>query len=130
MARFTGWRVTRAGIIFIIVAVVLAALVLVGVRFAQQRGEQARQNDAAEIARQNQESSDTPAIAEATPTPTEETPAATEGTSTPDVASIAPAAPSALPETGIGNFVPVVLLALVTYGAVRFALDRRTQFQR
>lgn len=55
MASLSGMRITRAGIIFIIVAVALAALVFGGLYVAQQRGEQVRRDEAAEIARQNLE---------------------------------------------------------------------------
>lgn len=53
MAVWTGWRITRTGIVFIIGVVVLAALVFGAVWYVQQRGEQARRAEAVKIAEQN-----------------------------------------------------------------------------
>ena len=52
MARFSGARITRAGIIFIIGIVVLAGLVFGGVMIAKNRGEQVRRDEAIKIAEQ------------------------------------------------------------------------------
>ena len=123
MARFNGWRLTRAGFIFIVVTLLLAVVVFAGVRFAQQRGEQVRQDEAAEIARQNQDESDTPVIAVDTPAPEETGQQASGGTvATTDTTQ---AAPAALPETGVANFLPVLLLAVATYGATWAVRGRR-----
>ena len=51
MASIRGWRITRAGMIFIAVIIGLALLAFTVLYVAQQRGEQARQDEAAEIAR-------------------------------------------------------------------------------
>ncbi|MFY9228411.1 MAG: hypothetical protein WAO28_03780 [Candidatus Microsaccharimonas sp.] len=53
MAVWTGWRITRTGIMFIIGIVVLAGLVFGAVLYVQQRGEQARRAEAVKIAEQN-----------------------------------------------------------------------------
>jgi len=53
MAVWTGWRITRTGIVFIIGIIVLAALVFGAVWYVQQRGEQARRAEAVKIAEQN-----------------------------------------------------------------------------
>lgn len=53
MAVWTGWRITRTGIVFIIGVVVLAALAFGAVWYVQQRGEQARRAEAVKIAEQN-----------------------------------------------------------------------------
>ena len=55
MARFATWRPTRAGIIFTVVVLLLAGAVFAGAWFVQQRGEQVRQQEAADIAQQNLE---------------------------------------------------------------------------
>lgn len=131
MARFNGWRLTRAGIVFIIVVIVLAVLVFAGLRFAQQRGDQVRSDEAAKIALESQ-NEQTPAIAEDTPTP-----APNDQQSSNDAEQAAPAAPAtpssdapaALPETGITSIFPILFLAAATYGGTRFVRQRRSQFQ-
>lgn len=144
MARFNGWRLTRAGIVFIIVAILLAVTVFGVVRFIQQRGEQVRQDEATEIALQNQEEqSNTPIIAEETPAneggeaaTTEEGATAgqqgqqggaTSGSSTDS--STPQTGTTELPATGIESFVPIVVLAMVAFGAAHLIQNRRTQSQ-
>lgn len=128
MARFNGWRLTRAGIVFIIVAALLAVAVFAGLKYAQQRGEQVRRDQASEIARESQ-NEPTPVIAEETPAPatTDET---GDGGS-PDVAVSTPApattpAPAALPATGMADFFPMIALALLAYTATMYVSSRRT----
>jgi len=112
MASFNGWRLTRAGFVFIIVTLLLAVLVFAGVRFAQQRGEQVRQDEATQIARDNQSDEQTPAIGQETPVP-QDTQPQSSGVAAPSGPTAA--APEALPETGIASILPILLLAAVTY---------------
>lgn len=53
MASQNAWRITRAGIIFIIVVILLGAVTYAGIYFVKQRGEQARQDEASQIAQEN-----------------------------------------------------------------------------
>lgn len=122
MATYSGWRPTRAGIVFIIGVVLLIALVVGAIWFVRERGEQARRDEATQIAQQEQQaqeeqqnSEDAPA-SEETPAPedgtvTEETPAETE----PEVATTAPA-PNELPQTGgeLQALIGVIFLSLAT----------------
>lgn len=151
MARFNGWRLTRAGLIFIVVAILLAVTVFGVIRFVQQRGEQARQDEATQIALQNQdEQSETPVIAEDAPAgegsgaattesstgtapgnsaaTTEEGAAAgapSNGSST--NAAIPQTGTTQLPATGIGNILPIILLALAAFGAAHVIQNKRSQ---
>jgi hypothetical protein len=55
MAIFNGWRITRAGVVFVIGILVLAGLVFGGIWFVNERGEQARRDEAITIAQQQLE---------------------------------------------------------------------------
>jgi FtsZ-interacting cell division protein ZipA len=55
MAIFNGWRITRAGVVFVIGILVLAGLVFGGIWFVNERGEQARRDEAIKIAQQQLE---------------------------------------------------------------------------
>jgi cbb3-type cytochrome oxidase subunit 3 len=55
MAIFNGWRITRAGVVFVIGILVLAGLVFGGIWFVNERGEQARRDEAINIAQQQLE---------------------------------------------------------------------------
>lgn len=55
MAIFNGWRITRAGVVFVIGILVLAGLVFGGIWFVNGRGEQARRDEAIKIAEQQLE---------------------------------------------------------------------------
>lgn len=149
MARFNGWRLTRAGLIFIVVAILLAVTVFGVIRFVQQRGEQARQDEATQIALQNQdEQSETPVIAEDAPAgegsgaaTTESSTGTAPGSATTEEGAAA-GAPSngsstnaaipqtgttQLPATGIGNILPIILLALAAFGAAHVIQNKRSQ---
>lgn len=58
MASYTGWRPTRAGIIYLIVAVLLAVAVFLTAWWVSQRGEQARRDQAVQIAQENIDADD------------------------------------------------------------------------
>lgn len=123
MASNSGWRITRAGSIFIIVVVALAALLFGGVYLAQQRGERVRRDEAAEIARQNLENeSNKPVVIgedQAVNGQVEEEAAASGGSVT------ATAAPEQLPQTGPETATMLALfmlsLAVASYMASRQA---------
>ena len=149
MARFNGWRLTRAGLIFIVVAILLAVTVFGVIRFVQQRGEQARQDEATQIALQNQdEQSETPVIAEDAPAgegsgaaTTESSTGTAPGSATTEEgaaagtpsngsstnAAIPQTGTTQLPATGIGNILPIILLALATFGAAHVIQNKRSQ---
>lgn len=55
MAIFNGWRITRAGVVFVVGILVLAGLVFGGIWFVNERGEQARRDEAIKIAEQQLE---------------------------------------------------------------------------
>jgi hypothetical protein len=55
MAIFNGWQITRAGVVFVIGILVLAGLVFGGIWFVNERGEQARRDEAIKIAQQQLE---------------------------------------------------------------------------
>ena len=65
MANFAGWRPTRSGIMYVLVALLAAGLVFAGAWYVRERGEQVRRQDAADIARQKlEEASETPVLAQ------------------------------------------------------------------
>lgn len=134
MTRLSESGISRVGtiIIFIIVALLLAGLVWAGFQFVQQRGEQARRDDAAEIARENlEEQSETPVIADessegstengtdttgqGTTAEEEESPASTPTTGT---------APEQMPATGPEAVQVIALAALVT-SVTYFVVSRK-----
>ena len=125
MAKFSGWRLTRAGFVFIIVIILLAVAVFAGVRFVQQRGEQVRQDEATQVARDTQAASQTPAIAEETPA-TQSEDEAEAAPSTATESQVAQAVPDALPQTGIDSVLPMLLLAAATYGTAWIVRERRS----
>lgn len=126
MARFATWRPTRTGIIFIVVALLLAGAVFAGAWFVQQRGEQVRQQEAAEIAQQNLENeSETPVIAEEEAedaAPTNE--GAVQSTTDASEGQVAANSPEALPATG-GEIVPLLATFLLTLTAAAYVVSRR-----
>ena len=118
MASMSGWRITRAGGIFIVVTILLAGLLIGGIYLVRERGKQARQQEAAEIARQNlEEVADGPVvIAREEPEPT-----------APDTNTTDPT-PTELPETGPASLGLLAVAALTffsaAYGVSRQALQR------
>lgn len=81
MAGFSGARITRAGIIFIIGIVVLAGLVFGGVMIAKNRGEQVRRDEAIKIAEQTLKDQSEAIATEAVDGTTPETTGSTGSTS-------------------------------------------------
>ena len=122
MASIRGWRITRAGMIFIAVIIGLALLAFTVLHVAQQRGEQARQDEAAEIARENlEEQANRPiVIAE------DET--VNDGEAVASSDDDDQAAPEALPETGPELFALVGVFALV-FATASFATSLRATRQ-
>ena len=116
----SGWRITRAGGIFIVVTLLLAGLVIGGIYFVSQRGEQVRQQEAAEIARQNlEESSDRPVVI-AREEPEEDEPVNGGQAEAPAATSDNESVPSELPETGPASTsvfaVAVLAFFIAAYG--------------
>lgn len=125
MASLSGMRITRAGIIFIVVVVALAALLFGGLYFAQQRGEQVRRDEAAEIARQNLENdSNQPVVI-----------GEDEGVSNgvvdddrTDEQTDGGATPAQLPETG-GELTSLIAVFGITLAATAYIQSRRAAQQ-
>jgi len=127
MAAFNGWRLTRAGVVFVVGIIVLALVVFGVIMFVRERGEQARRDEAIAVAEQNLEAQSEVSTSETsdTTTETETTPAE----SAPTVPT--PTTPSAqqtaqLPATGIEGIGPVIILAFVTLAISYYATSRRT----
>lgn len=115
MAAFTGWRITRAGMIFIIGVVLLAALAFVSVYIVVQRGEQARREEAIAVAEKQLEA-ETEVIAQETP--------ASEAPVTDTTDEAAPPATEALPETGATPAV-IIAVAAITMAGAYYVQSRR-----
>lgn len=130
MATYSGWRPTRAGVIFIIGVVVLIALVVGAIWFVRERGEQARRDEATQIALESQEQSEE-ATAEA---PSEETPAPEDGVTpeeapaeTPEDVAATPA-PGELPATG-GELQTLLAVTMLSLATALYIGSRRTAQQ-
>lgn len=121
MVSIRGWQITRAGMLFIGVVIGLALLVAGGLYFAQQRGEQARRDEAVEIARQNleEQSSQPVVIAEDQTAADEEASADREESET---------APEALPETG-PELAGLLGLFAIVFASLSFAASYRAARQ-
>jgi len=119
MAAFTGWRLTRAGIIVVIGVVLLTALAFVSVYIVVQRGEQARRDEAIAVA-EEQLTADTEVIAEETPAKEAAVVAVN------DTANAEAAAPVAevLPETGASPAV-IIVAATITMAGAYYVQSRR-----
>lgn len=105
MAIFQGWRITRAGVVFVGGLIILAVLIFGGIWFVQNRGEQTRREEAIKVAEQNLQEQSKPPVETTT-----ETEVATTDT-TPPASNEA-----ALPETGIeiGHVLAITVLSLAT----------------
>lgn len=128
MPYLRGFRITRTGIVFIVGVIVLTGLVLGGLWLVQERGEQARRQEAAKIAEQNLESQSESGAQ--TPTTTGDntnagtvaTPSDTE-TET-QTSTVASAHSGDLPQTG-ADISQVLILALVTLATAYYVTSRR-----
>lgn len=119
MAIFSGWRITRAGIVFVLGILVLAGLVFGGIWVVRERAEQARRDEAIQIASENlQEDSEevvAPADEEA-PVPDEED----EGASP----SETPAPTEELPATG-GELSGLLAVTVLSLAGALYVTSRR-----
>jgi len=120
-------RVTRAGVGLIIGIVILGLIVLGGLYFVKERGEQARRDEAIKIAEQNLESQSengalTPPDSDTDKTDTTSTPAAEQPGS--DVSTAMPA--GELPQTGSADFMPLIAVGLLSFATASYVASRRT----
>jgi hypothetical protein len=117
MAIFGGWRITRAGIVFIGGIIVLAALIWGGIWLVRERGEQARRDEAVKVAQENLEEQSGTITETVTNDEEEQTEASTQ---TPQ-----PSAPAAeLPATG-GSFGALVAITALALAGAYYASSRR-----
>ncbi len=121
MAIFTGWRITRTGILFVAGIIVLAGLVGGGVWIAHDRGEQARHAATVKIAQQNLESQSQPAVSTTT-TSSDANTATTQPDSTQTTTTTTTTA--ALPTTG-ANPTQIIVLSVVTLAVAYYLTSRR-----
>lgn len=138
MAALGGWRLTRAGILFVIGILVLGGLVTGGIFLAKNRGEAVRRDQAVKVAEQtlkDQSSSDSSGTAKSTDDTGTQTNSGATGTSTTPAntgATTTATAPSALPVTGpdtlveLGNILAVTILAL----SVAFYISSRSSHSK
>lgn len=121
MAIFNGWRITRAGIIFVVGLVILAGVVFAGVSWVAQRGEQARREEAIQVAEQNLEQQSEP-IAQEQP---QNAPDSDTSTGPIAVNDEGEEQPDELPETGaeLNGLLAITLIALA---ASYYVQSRRT----
>lgn len=128
MAMFNRWQITRTGVVFVIGIIVLIGLVLGGLWLVQERGEQARRQEAAKIAEQNLESqsesgAQTPATTgDNTNAGTVAAPNDTEAET--QTSTVAATHSGDLPQTG-ADISQLLILALVTLAAAYYVTSRR-----
>jgi hypothetical protein len=119
MAIFDGWRITRAGVVFVVGILVLAGLVFGGIWFVNERGEQARRDEAIKIAEQQlEEQSEV-----ATETNNGTAPAEEEGANGP-ILSTSGEENVELPETG-PEIVHILAITALTLSAAYYVGSRR-----
>ena len=140
--RAMAVRVTRAGVGLTIGIIILGLIVLGGLYLAKQRGEQARRDDAIEVAQETLEAQSevegiTPSIdgdAETQPseeqqsseeTATENGTANEEATQTDDATDDDQVAVNELPATGAGETSALLAVAALSFAGVSYAASRR-----
>jgi FtsZ-interacting cell division protein ZipA len=127
MAIFGGWRLTKAGILFIVGIILLGGLVTGGIFLVKNRGEAVRRDEAIKVAQQNLE--DQSKVA----TQPVNVPSASEDTTkTETPASTDAAAPQAdvteLPETGMDDILAigrVAMVAVLAFSVASYIASRR-----
>lgn len=117
-------RITRAGVGLTIGIIIVALVMLGGLYFAKQRGEQARRDEAVKIAQQNleSESQGTEALNEgddAAEGSGQNNDTETGGSGS-DVATT-----DELPQTGMDDVMPIVAIALLTFAGASYVSSRR-----
>lgn len=121
MPIFNGWRITRAGVVFVIGILVLAGLVFGGIMLVQQRGEQARRDEAVKIAEQQlKEQSEVAKETNTEPVKTDE--AQTNGTTVPATTT------TTLPETG-PELMQILAVTALALSAAYYATSLRAARQ-
>jgi hypothetical protein len=130
MSVFSGWRITRTGIIFVLGIIILAGLVFGGIWLVRERGEQVRRQEAVKIAEQNletQSQAPTETKPEAKPetnTETTSTPTQTD-TETKPASTVAATNSGTLPETGPGDIAQVIVVAILALAGAYYVTSRR-----
>lgn len=118
MAILGGWRITRAGMLFVGGIIVLAALVFGGIWLVRERGEQARREDAIKVAEENLQKQ-----SEVATQPTNNAQQDNSSEQTPT--SVPQTGVEELPATGIEDLAPVLVLAIVALAAGYYVSSRR-----
>lgn len=120
-------RITRAGVGLTVGIIILALVVLGGLYLVRERGEQARRDDAIEIAQENIESDNeeagtlTPSIDGSAQTEQE---SASEDTAS-NAGSRAESAPGELPATGPNDIAALVSIGLLSFAIASYVSSRK-----
>lgn len=136
MAAFGGWRLTRAGILFIVGILVLGGLVTGGILIVKNHGEAVRHDQAVKIAEQNlKDQSKVQAQPVATDNSDKNSTTATGTHSDTDTTTVATTNPDAvaLPETGPNDVIALertAIVAILALSVAFYAASRRTADQR
>ncbi|MFZ2126212.1 MAG: hypothetical protein WAV04_01755 [Candidatus Microsaccharimonas sp.] len=121
MSIFNGWRITRAGVVFVAGIIILAGLVFGGIWLVNQRGEQARRDEAIKIAEQQlQEQSEVAAETNSEPVQAEETQTNTATSTSANAAE--------LPATG-PELMQLLAIALLALSVGYYVTSRRARAQ-
>lgn len=125
-------RITRAGVGLTVGIVILALVVLGGLYIAKERGEQARRDDAIEVAQENLESeSETGVLAPSPESENEQSGGSEAANNTTDDADDMPTTgaevpPEELPQTGPAEqLTALIAIALLSFAAASYVTSRR-----
>jgi LPXTG-motif cell wall-anchored protein len=136
-------RITRAGVALTVGIIILTGLLIGGLFWVRQSGEQARRDEAVKIAEQNLEdqsgndvalnegdaSKDEASNGDKSNTTDSEKTDNTSDTSTEDMPSTGAGTPEdadELPQTGTADVAPFIALGLITFAGVSYYRSRRT----
>ena len=127
-------RITRAGVGLTVGIIILALVVVGGLLLVKERGEQARREDAIEIAQQNLESQSQEDPALTPPAEEQPTDEGTDGSIATDGetanGATDEASPEELPQTGPADTMAILVVAMLTFASVSYIVSRRTNMHK
>ena len=131
-------RITRAGVGLTVGIIILALVVLGGLLLVKERGEQARREDAIEIAQQNLESQSQEDPALTPPAEEQSTTDDSDGSTETDDntangatdETTEEASPEELPQTGPADSLAFAGAALLSFAGVSYIVSRRTNVNK
>ncbi|MBC7565023.1 hypothetical protein H7100_02205 [Candidatus Saccharibacteria bacterium] len=127
MAVFGGWRITRAGIIFIVGILILGGLVTGGIFLVKNHGEAVRRDQAVKVAEQNLKDNSEIAVQ-----PVKSDDSKNTDTSNQPATPPANGSTNELPVTGIDDLRfagQAIILAILAFSTTAYIVSRRASNQ-